>query len=426
MTPQTVGVEHISALVEHIGALAPARLATTTAHAARSLLRSPLRSGLSCLGIIVGIGSVVAMLCIGDGARARVEAAILKLNGNVVLLYSVSNNAGRSPANTTTDGLNIQDYPALRSELPAGVRITPALRTFGLQAQANGRAISVSLSGVDSSAAHLLTQQILTGSWFGVREVKNAASVCVLSATTARRLFGDEHPIGKTIYLLSVPLSVVGVLSDQDVSATGTQAQEDLSVFLPYSSLLKRLGQPGQTTFLVEAPSPQALEEVRGRVLNILEAHRGRRGARFLASSVTQTVEAYTESTRTLTILLASIGGISIVVGGIGVMNTMFLTVKERTREIGVRLALGTRPEQVFWLFAFEAVLLSASGGMIGVTLGTATAEVITRANEWPMKVSLATIAVGCLCSVVAGVLFGASPARRAAHLAPITALRAE
>ncbi len=402
--------------------------------ALRSLRRTPLRSGLTALGIIIGVAAVVAMVSIGNGAKARMETMIA---GKDATLIDVSAQMPRSewrPGQSLEippgDGLNIGDYRAIRAEAESVEAASPVVRASSGRAAANGRSNGTVVIGLDEDGFALLSRELASGVMFGKADVAQAASVCLISGYLAELLFATREVVGKTVRINDVPFLIIGVIADRRSTTTDptqANAQRGEAVLItPYTSLLRRLDRNANMSIFLKVQRPEQVERAKEEVLNILESRRGPRKVEFEVGTSVERLEAYAEGSRTMALLLAAIAGISLLVGGIGIMNIMMVSVTERTREIGIRVAIGARARDVLRQFLVEAVLLSLAGGAIGILLGVGAAELITRMNGWPTLVTTGTVLLAFLCSTGTGMFFGYYPARRAAQLDPIVALRAE
>jgi putative ABC transport system permease protein len=324
------------------------------------------------------------------------------------------------------DSLTLEDYAAIRSEVP-GVGLTTVQLQAGInEAKGNGRRSNASVMGIDADGLAVLRRVVVQGAPFGRSDIDTAGSVCLISQTVAQALFGYADPVGERIQLQRIPFVVIGVVRDEQGASFLGGGRGDNSIFVPYTSLLRRITPRTHITILVKAQDPAQVGAVQQRIADLMEIRRGTRKAEFMSGNAAETVEAYMEGTKAMTLLLGAIGSISLLVGGIGIMNIMLVSVTERTREIGIRLAIGTRGRDVLRQFLIEATILSVIGGIIGILLGVGVATAITMANDWPTRVTLTSVLGAFLCSAAVGVFFGYYPARQAARLDPIQALRAE
>ncbi len=396
--------------------------------AVRALRRNALRSLLTLLGMIIGVGTVIATTSIGNGAKAQVEARIAALGQNVLIIFSGNVRRGGfsmgfGSAGTLTQG----DFDAIRREVSGITGASPEVRANAQVAFGNQN-LPTQITGVGEDYLAVRAWQLAGGENFTDIDVRNANKVCLIGSTTAQTLFGDGDPVGQIIRIKSAPFTVVGALAPKGMSMGGSD-QDDI-VLVPYTSAMKRLS--GATTFrsfLVQSATPELMPEVQEEIINLLrQRHRIGEGQDddFNVRTQQEITEVATETSKVMTVLLGAIAGISLLVGGIGIMNIMLVSVTERTREIGVRLAVGARSHDILLQFLAEAVALSILGGLIGIGIGILSSELVTMNLGWPTLVSTNWIFISFLASVAIGVFFGFYPARKAAQLDPIDALRYE
>jgi putative ABC transport system permease protein len=394
----------------------------------RALRRNKLRTALTMLGIIIGVGAVIAMVGIGNGAKAQVQARIAALGQNVIMVFSGSvNQRGVHSGFGGAGTLTVEDAAAIARDVPGVVAISPEVRTGG-QIMAGNNNWSTSIMG--ESPDYLIIRQwdLADGTMFSEADVRSAAKVCVLGKTTADKLFPEDDPVGKNIRIKNVPVKVLGVLRGKGVSMFGSD--QDDTVLVPYTTAMKRFA--GVTTLRsinVQAGSPEQMAEVQRSITDLLhQRHRIQAGADndFMLRNQQELSEAMTATTEVMTALLAAIASVSLLVGGIGIMNIMLVSVTERTREIGIRMAVGARGRDILLQFLIEAVVLSSTGGMLGILCGVGGAKLITMIKEWPTLVSPNSIIIAFAFSAAVGVFFGFYPARKASQLDPIDALRYE
>jgi putative ABC transport system permease protein len=398
--------------------------------ALRSLRRTLLRSSLTALGIIIGVASVIAMVSLGNGAREQIEKQFARLDSNMLLFQALPPrdqwrvDRMMRPRLPPGEGLTVEDYQAIRNEVSGIAAASVQMMAAGADIKANGRGAEASVGGVDVGAFEIFPRRILSGSSFGESDVHSVASVCVINETLAKDLFAGRNPVGRIVRVRNVPFVIIGVVSDRDVMDSGGPPSGEL--YMPYTSLIRRLDRTVAPGIVLKAKNPAELVRIESDVRDLLERRRGKRTAEFQASNVAEQVKSFKESTRTMTLLLGAIGGISLLVGGIGIMNIMLVSVTERTREIGIRLAIGTRGRDVLRQFLIEAIILSVLGGTFGIVLGVGIAQLMTHLNDWPTDVTISSVLAAFLCSASIGVFFGWYPARQAARLDPIEALRME
>jgi len=400
----------------------------------RALRRNKMRTVLTMLGIIIGVGAVIAMVALGRGAKAQVEARIAALGQNVIQVFSGSVNRGGVFSGFGGAGtLTVDDALAIQNEVPGVLAVSPEVRNGAqITAGENNWSTQVMGEGVD----YLIIRQwdLAEGAMFTDVDVRSAAKVCVLGKTTADRLFPDDDPVGKIIRInmrggsASAPMKVLGVLKVKGANMGG-QDQDD-TVIVPYTTAMKRFS--GSTTLRmmqVSAASAAQMVGVQNGIAGLLrQRHRIQDGRDddFILRNQQEITEAQTATTDTMTALLAGVAIISLIVGGIGIMNIMLVSVTERTREIGIRMAVGARGQDILLQFLIEAVTLSSTGGLLGIALGIGGAEAITMIKQWPTTVSPESIIIAFVFSAAVGIFFGFYPARKASKLDPIDALRYE
>jgi putative ABC transport system permease protein len=399
--------------------------------ALRALRRNTLRTLLTMLGIVIGVGAVIAMVSIGNGAKARVEAAIANMGQNVIMIMSGNMSRGGFRFGFGSPGsLKPEDYEAIRKEVDGVAGISPEVRASGQVAAGNQNAVP-SIMGVGADYAQIRSWEIVSGQNFTETDVRNANKVALIGKTAAETLFGEgADPVGQIIRIKHAPFTVVGYLKPKGMGmGFGNQDQDDV-ILVPYTSAMKRL--TGDTSFRslnVQATSPAQVADVQEQISQLLR-QRHKIGPEkeddFLVRTQQEISETATETSRTMTGLLGSIAGVSLLVGGIGIMNIMLVSVTERTREIGIRMSVGARGRDILLQFLTEAVTLSLVGGMIGIALGIASSRFISTKFGWSTLISSDSIVLSFVFSAVIGVFFGFYPARKAAQLDPIDALRYE
>ena len=396
--------------------------------AVRALRRNVMRTILTMLGIIIGVGAVIAMVSIGNGAKAQVEAQIASLGQNVILIMSGNvTRGGFGMGFGSSPSLTRGDYAALRSEVPGIVGISPEVRA-NAQIAVGNQNNNIQVSGVGEDYIDIRSWPLASGVNFTEADIRSATKVAIIGKTTAASLFGDLDPVGQIIRVKNVPFTVVGVLSSKGMSMMGSD-QDDI-VLVPYTSAMVRLVRATTfRSFNVQAASPEELAPTQVRISELLrQRHRilDGRDDDFMVRTQQEISEMATSTSRVMTVLLGAIASVSLLVGGIGIMNIMLVSVTERTREIGVRMAVGARGRDILLQFLIEAVTLSISGGLIGIMLGVGGAKLVSINFGWNTLVSVQSIVVAFAFSAVIGVFFGFYPARKAAQLDPIDALRFE
>jgi len=406
------------------------RVPTSIKIALHALGQNGLRSGLTALGIIIGVGAVITMVGIGNGAKAQVEAQVASLGQNVIQVSAGSSSSHSSVrlGLGSSSTLTVDDADALEREIADVVVVSPEVR-ITTQVVAGNRNWSTQIYGESPDYFSIRQWPLEDGAIFTEQDVRGATKVAVIGSLAAEELFGDEDPVGEIVRIKNVPFTVVGVLTSKGASASGSDQDDD--IIIPYTSAMKRV--IGQQTNLrrinVQAADADALEEVETQITALLrQRHHIETGKDddFIVRDQQEIAEAATATARTMTLLLGAVAGVSLIVGGIGIMNIMLVSVVERTREIGIRLAVGARSRDILRQFLMEAFALSSIGGGIGIVLGISASECLSLVAEWPTLVSLEAIVIAFLFSAAVGIFFGFYPARKASHLDPIDALRYE
>jgi putative ABC transport system permease protein len=394
--------------------------------ALKALSQNKLRTGLTMLGIIIGVGAVICVIAIGEGAAVTVERAIANIGANMIWVEAggVNRNGVRTGA-FGTKTLTLEDYQAIKQRIPLVTNVTPQADTR-VQVVYGNQNWGTPVRGVGPEYVALKNWNVIRGGMYTEADVERAANVCVLGQTVVDQLFGLQDPIGESIRVNNESCVVVGVLEVKGQSATG-QDQDD-QFLMPYTTVMKKIkGQPWLDDILMSATSAGVVDQAEQEIGALLrERHHIRGDDDFNLRHPTEIAEAVKQSTQTMEVLLAAIASVSLLVGGIGIMNIMLVSVTERTREIGLRQAVGARGRDVLRQFLVEAVILSLIGGAIGIGIGMVGARAIADSFRWPTRVSPNAIALAFLFSAAIGVFFGYYPARKAARLDPIDALRFE
>jgi putative ABC transport system permease protein len=397
--------------------------------AMRAIRRNILRSVLTMLGIIVGISAVIVGVSMGTGAKAEVDRQIASMGNNLLIIFSgnmsrggVRGGFGMQP------NLTERDYDALRREVTGLAGISPEVRTT-VQVVAGNQNTSVGIWGVSADFADIRSWKFQSGENFTDTDVRNAAKVCLMGKTTAASLFGEGiDPVGQTVSLQNSPVTVVGWLASKGANTFG-QDQDDI-IIMPYTSVMKRLsGDTKFRAFSAAGTGPEVLGDLTNQITAILrQTHQitADKEEDFSIRSQQEMSEFFNANNRVMTILISAFAGISLVVGGIGIMNIMLVSVTERTREIGIRLAVGARARDVLRQFLIEAVLLSVVGGALGILSGYWLAPLLTKFAGFPTLISSESVLIAFSVSALIGVVFGFFPALKAANLDPIDALRYE
>jgi macrolide transport system ATP-binding/permease protein len=385
--------------------------------ALRSLRANIFRSILTLLGIVIGVGSVIAMLAIGDGAKAEVIERISAMGSNLLLVRpGVPNQRGFN----TTATLVLDDVKAI-DQLPNVLAAVPEQGSSATLRFGTSDA-TTSITGTSSKFPLARKWPVAQGTFFSEDDESNYAAVAVLGKTVATGLFGDSNPIGEFVLVNNLLFQVVGVMSERGASPTGSD-QDDI-VFVPYATSSLRLsGQRFLRNVTVAVDDVDRIDDTQSDVDKLLNERHG--VVDYQIRNMASIIEATEQTQNTLTILLGSIAAISLLVGGIGVMNIMLVSVTERTREIGIRMATGAREHNIMQQFLIEAVVVSALGGAIGVVGGLATAAVISLFDT-PIEYSIIPVVLAFGCAFMTGLVFGYLPAKKAAQLDPVVALAAE
>jgi putative ABC transport system permease protein len=398
--------------------------------AIHALGRNKMRSGLTMLGIIIGVGAVIAMVAIGQGASAQIQAQIANLGNNMLFVMSGSQSQGgmRGGAGSVTT-FTPEDVDAIERECPSVKAASPSVRANGQLIYGNQNWVASSgISGTNEKFPDIRLWPIAEGDFFTEGDVRTAARVCVIGKTVKDSLFSGSDPVGQTMRIRNLPFRVIGVLSAKGQNQYG-QDQDD-TVILPYTTAQKKmLSITYIQSAMISAISPAATFTAQTQIEELLR-QRHKLGPNqendFTVRNLTDVAEAADQSSKIMTNLLASIAGVSLLVGGIGIMNIMLVSVTERTREIGIRMAIGARSAAIRRQFLIESVTLSIVGGIFGVALGITSTIVIAKTLNWPTLVSPWAIFASVIFSALVGVGFGYYPARKAAGLDPIDALRYE
>jgi putative ABC transport system permease protein len=395
----------------------------------RAIGRNKLRSLLTMLGIIIGVACVVATISIGEGARVQIESQLRALGTNFLMVYpGTTTSSGARTGWGTNSKLSDDDVDAIRKDCGSCAYVSATNRTVA-QIVYGDQNWSTSIQGAEVDWPLIRSWNLAEGEFFTDQDNKAAAKVCVVGQTIVKQLFGGEDPIGKSIRIKNLPFKVIGVLESKGGSTMG-QDQDDV-IIAPYQTLKKKLlGERAVSTgIIVSAASNDQVDQVQNEITSLLrQRHRIGMGQDddFMIRSQTEMLQQADEQSATLRILLWSIAGVSLLVGGIGIMNIMLVSVTERTREIGVRMAIGAKTKDIRAQFLIEAITLSITGGFLGIALGLAIQRAVAHFGDWPVSVQPQAIVLAFVFSALVGIFFGFYPAQRASALDPIEALRYE
>lgn len=404
------------------------RLINVLKLAFRALRRNVLRSTLTSLGIIIGVGSVVALVGIGNGARAQIAERVARLGENVVLVFPGSfNSAGVRTGLGGRRSLQPADAQAIRREVPFLAGVSPEVRSRA-QVIANGQNWNTQILGESSDYAYIRNWPFAAGAMFTADDVTRRAVVAVVGATVVKELGLGPEPIGQTLRIGGALFRIVGLLAPRGFNSRG--GDEDDLVIVPYTTHMSRLSRRTYVnSILVATQDDESFGAVQQGITDLLrERHDVAPGEPpdFLVRTQAEITATATATTDTMTVLLGAVAGVSLAVGGIGIMNILLMSVTERTREIGLRLAVGARQPDVLLQFLTEAVVLSVAGGVVGLALGVGGAHALSELKGWPVLVPPWAMFGAVAFSAAVGIFFGFYPAHRAARLDPIDALRFE
>ncbi len=396
--------------------------------ALRALARNRSRSLLTMLGVIIGVGAVITTVAIGSGAKVSVQQQISNLGSNllVVLPGAVVTSGARSGTGATSsltsdDGLAIVKLP--------GVDAVSPIVTVRSQVVGGGNNWNTSIQGVAPTYSHIRNWDLSSGTFFSQNDMTTTAKVCILGTTVVTNLFPDgSSPLGQSVLIRNVPFTVVGVLQSRGQSGFG-QDQDDI-VLIPYTSAMERMtGQTYVNMLMISATDGSLLDQLQSGVTTLLrQRHRiaPPQPDDFSVRNLQDIANAAAATASVMQLLLAGVAAVSLIVGGIGIMNIMLVSVTERTREIGLRMAVGARSRAILEQFLVEAIVLSTSGGLIGVIVGALVTLVVAMVAHWPMIISPGAVLASVAFSALVGVFFGYYPALKASRLNPIEALRFE
>ena len=396
--------------------------------ALKALNNNKLRCFLTMLGIIIGVASVITMLAIGQGSKNSIKAQISEMGSNMIMIHP--GNMQRGGVRQSVDDmqtLEVADYEALET-LPGIAAISPSVNSGGQFVNGNNNYPST-MYGITPDYLEIRKLKVKDGAMFTEQDVKSAAKVCILGKTVVDNLFPDgEDPVGRVVRFGKIPMTVIGVLESKGTNSMG-QDQDDV-VLAPYTTVMKRVLAIDYIQGIFASAVNE--DETEQTIESITEMLRSRHKLKatddddFQIRSQQELSEMMNSTSDMMTVLLACIAGISLLVGGIGIMNIMYVSVTERTREIGLRMSIGARGIDILSQFLIEAVIISVTGGIIGIIVGVLASWLVTVIAHWPVYIQLYSVALSFAVCTVTGVFFGWYPAKKASNLDPIEAIRYE
>ena len=401
------------------------RLVATTIIAFRALRRNKMRSVLTALGMIIGVGAVIAMVSIGNGAKVQVEASISSLGNNIISVFPGTMTTGGARGGWgSASTLTAEDALAIQQQISGVVGVSPEVRDRQ-QVLANGLNWNTNIQGQSPDFLSIRDWGMAEGNFFTDLDVRSTAKVAVIGQTIADQIFPGSSPIGQTLRIRNIPFKIVGVLKPKGFNYFGSD--QDDTVIIPYTSAMRRVARrTNLSSIIIQAATPDQMANIQQEITDLLQQRRQGREPDFTVRNQMELAQAATATTRTMTALLGAIAGVSLIVGGIGIMNIMLVSVTERTREIGIRLAIGAHDHDIRLQFLIEAMVLSLMGGVLGILLGIGASQLASLLNGWPVQVSTASVVIAFVFSGAVGIGFGFYPAHKAAKLDPIEALRFE
>jgi len=407
------------------------RLLASLLIALRALMVNKMRSTLTMLGIIIGVGAVIAMIAVGSGAKKRIAEQIASMGSNLLIVLSGSSTSGGLRFGSgTVPTLTVDDAKAIQNEIPDVKYVAPSQRGT-VQIIFGNQNWSTVADGTTPEVLFIRDWLLQSGRPFTQQDLDGATKVCLLGETVVENLFGGIDPIGQIVRIKKVPFTVIGVLASKGQTTFG-QDQDD-TIIVPLTTAQKKLfGMqfPGMVrTIAVQAKTPEAMGSVESQINDLLrQRHRipSNQENDFTVRNLTEIMSTAEQSAKVMQYLLLAIASISLIVGGIGIMNIMLVSVTERTREIGIRIAVGAKGRDILLQFLIESMVLSLIGGMIGIGLGVVGTLILAKFTQWPTLFSMQAILLAFFFSSVVGIFFGFYPARKASLLNPIEALRYE
>lgn len=397
--------------------------------AKNALVRNKFRAFLTMLGIIIGVASVIAMLAIGEGSKQSIQGQMSSMGSNLVFIMPGSQQRGGvMMGNSGSQSLRLADVEAIRMQCPAITAVSPEVRTSG-QVVFGNLNWPTSIYGSNAEYLGIKKIEVESGRVFTDKEITSLAKVCLIGQTVVEKLFGTGvDPIGQTVRFKNIPMKIIGVLADKGENSFG-QDQDDMLI-APYTTVQRRFLaidyiQGIYTSAISEERTDEAIEELK-TVMRKQHKITNPDDDDFRVMSQSELVKTFTSISNILTALLGAISGISLLVGGIGIMNIMYVSVTERTREIGLRMSIGGKGQDILMQFLIESTMLSVSGGIIGIIFGYLISAVVGSLMGWPVVIMTQSVVLAFLVCSAIGIFFGWYPARKAASLNPIDALRYE
>lgn len=393
-----------------------------------ALRRNKFRAFLTMLGIIIGVASVIVMLAIGQGSKKSIQDQMSGMGTNLVFaMPETEQRGGVRVGNSDAQSMTLSDVVAIEKDCPAISDVSPEVRSSG-QAVVGNKNWPTSIYGVNNKYFNIRKYTIGSGRSFSENEIQTYAKVCLIGQTVVENLFGKTDPIGQTVRFKNIPLLIIGILGEKGENGMG-QDQDDL-IMSPYTTVQKRILaithiQSIAASAASESQNALAIDQI---TESLRKSHKIKAGDPddFRVRSQSEMVQTFSSISNIMTILLGAISGISLLVGGIGIMNIMYVSVTERTREIGLRLSVGGRGNDILMQFLIESILLSVFGGIIGISLGIGATQITASIMAWPVVITPVSVVMAFLVCSAIGIFFGWYPARKAASLNPIDALRYE
>lgn len=397
--------------------------------ALKALNNNKMRCFLTMLGVIIGVGAVIAMLAIGQGSKSSIKAQISEMGSNMIMIFpGAENRGGVRQSSDDMQTLKPADYEAIVNEATTVAHITPTVSSSGQWIYGNNNYPS-QLQGVNSEFLEIRQRKVTQGEMFTEDDVKRAAKVAVIGKTLVNNLFPDgTDPIGKVVRFGSIPITIIGVLDEKGYNTMG-QDQDNMAL-APYTTVMKRvLATDYLQGIQASAINEEETEKTIAEITDILRTQHKLKESdpdNFTIRSMQELAEMISSTSSMMTVLLAAVAGISLLVGGIGIMNIMIVSVTERTREIGLRMSIGARGKDIMMQFLIEAIIISVTGGVIGILLGAFVTWMIRIIANWPVIIEASSVVLSFVVCTVIGIIFGFYPAAKASNLDPIEAIRYE